>query len=459
MCGNVKVIKGKRPLTKLQREAIALRPKLDKCWRSKIRPARELFTIHGWYHRKRQMVWCEACGKAHHQEFPEMGVQICLNQDEYICPHCGAHLIVNETATWSKLPHWSALQFAYVTNIEGWTVVRVFYVERRAQMDQRPQFDVHEVWQRWLNEKGREVILTKTYNRSPFHFSWKLDSDWKVGKHNGRCSGYYVSNDVYDLYGVDLGEINVAPILKRNGWRNELSKLRVDMFQMWQYLLKEPIAEELVKTGQEQVLQHWLRNECSTSVKKWIHAVRICVRNHYKISVPSMWFDHMELLEHFGKDTHSPKYVCPVDLQKDHTRLVKRKQIEEKREELAKQIASIRKAEPKYEKSRGAFFGVCFGDEHIRVAVLSSVREFFEEAQEMGHCVFSNRYYDESHHPYSLILSARDEKGRRLETVEVDMRRWEVAQSRGFQNNPTDRHDEIVAIVNKNMDVLKKIAV
>lgn len=458
-CGNVKTKKGVRPKTKLQQECLRLRPKLDRCWRSKIREARDLFTVHGWYHRKRGLVWCEACGKVHRQEFPEMGVKICLNDGEYICPHCGEHLMVSETTMWSKLPRWDSMNYAYVTNIEGWTVVRNFYVERKAQMGQRPVYDVHEVWQRWLSEKGREVILTKTYHRSPYYFRWDFNSDWKVGRHNCNCSGYYVSSDVYDIYALDFGPIDVAPILKRNGWRDELADIRMDMFEVWKKLLTEPMAEELVKTGQEQVLWYWLKNEKTKEfIRSYMPSVRICTRNYYKINDATMWFDHLKLLEHFGKDLHNRKYVCPASLEKEHTKYIRRKQREEREKEIAEQIGNIKKNEPKYKKARGMYFGVCFGDESIQVVVLSSVREFFDEGMAMQHCVFDNRYYDEDEHPYSLILSARDNLGNRLETIEVDMKRWEIVQSRGYQNQPTLAHDAIVKLVNENMNVLKQIA-
>lgn len=459
VCGNVKTKRGVRPKTKLQQECLSLRPKLDRCWRSKIREARDLFTVHGWYHRKRSLVWCEACGQVHHQEFHEMGVKICLNEGEYVCPHCGAHLIVNETDTWSKLPRWEAMTYYYVTNIENWTVVRAFYVERKAQMGQRPVYDVHEVWQRWLSENGKEVILTKTYHRSPWYFHWEFGSDWKVGRHNGSYSGYYVSSDVYDLYGLDCGPIDVAPILKRNGWRNELADIRMDMFEVWKKLLTEPMAEELVKMGQEQVLWYWLKNEKTREfIASWMPSVRICIRNHYNINDIGMWFDHLQLLEHFGKDTRNAKYVCPADLEKEHTKYIRRKQREDRAKELEEQKRQISKEEPKYKKARGVYFGVCFGDEKIQVTVLQSVMDFFDEGTAMQHCVFENRYYDEDEHPNSLILSARDNRGNRLETIEVDMKRWEIVQSRGFQNQPAEAHDAIIKLVNENMNQLKRIA-
>ena len=53
--------------------------------------------------------------------------------------------------------------------------------------------------------------------------------------------------------------------------------------------------------------------------------MKICIRNGYTISDGSMWCDTIDLLRHFGKDTNSPKYVCPSDLKSEHDKLVARR--------------------------------------------------------------------------------------------------------------------------------------
>ena len=74
----------------------------------------------------------------------------------------------------------------------------------------------------------------------------------------------------------------------------------------------------------------------------------------------------------------------------------------------------------------------------------------------MHHCVFSNGYYDHKRHPDSLILSAKDRDGHRLETVELNVKTWKVIQSRALQNGTTKYHDQIVKLVEKNIGVFKK---
>lgn len=191
---------------------------------------------------------------------------------------------------------------------------------------------------------------------------------------------------------------------------------------------------------------------------KRMHAVRICTRNGVRINEADIFFDYIDLLEHFGKDTHNAHYVCPGDLRRAHDRLVMKKQAEDMKRELEEQMEAIGKEEPKYMDFRGKWFGMCFVVGYIAVSVLSSVRAFLEEGMAMKHCVFTNRYYDSSRHPNSLILSARDRNDNRLETVEVNTETWEIVQSRGFRNGTTRFHDEIIRIVEQNMNLLKSVA-
>ena len=71
----------------------------------------------------------------------------------------------------------------------------------------------------------------------------------------------------------------------------------------------------------------------------------------------------------------------------------------------------------------------------------------------MHHCVYRMGYYKR---PESLILSARDRGGNRLETVEVNLNTFSVVQSRGLQNHPTLAHADIIRLVEQNMNLIKR---
>ena len=70
----------------------------------------------------------------------------------------------------------------------------------------------------------------------------------------------------------------------------------------------------------------------------------------------------------------------------------------------------------------------------------------------MRHCVWSNSYYLKKH---SLILSATID-GVRIETIEVSLKTFKVVQSRGVCNTNTEYHDRIIALVDSNMNLIRK---
>ena len=64
------------------------------------------------------------------------------------------------------------------------------------------------------------------------------------------------------------------------------------------------------------MLRYYIRS--SFDMGQYWNSIKICIRNSYTISDGSMWRDTINLLQHFGKDTNSPKYVCPADLKAEH---------------------------------------------------------------------------------------------------------------------------------------------
>ena len=350
-----------------------------------------------------------------------------------------------------------AMQMTIVTTFRGWTVVRTFF----CQDDEARGIICDEVYENWVDDEGKETILSKSYNRSPFFFNWKTDSEWGVNRHNGHCSGYYVMDDVYKV-----GQNYIYPIqrvtkkLRRNGYSDwRMLRCDIEPVVFMRLLLTNPTAEWLVKVGQYKVLEYLQRYGDLLVVNErhpeLLGSVKICVRNGYMIYDASMYADYIDLLVYFGKDTHNAFYVCPKDLRVEHDRLMQKKQRIEEKKELEQRIREAAMHEQSYKEHRGLWFGICFGNEDIVVTVIQSVAEMAEEGTKMHHCVFANEYWNVQKHPDSLILSAKDRQGNRLETVEVNMKTWSIVQSRGLLNDPSERHDEIIELVKQNMNKLK----
>ena len=73
-----------------------------------------------------------------------------------------------------------------------------------------------------------------------------------------------------------------------------------------------------------------------------------------------------------------------------------------------------------------------------------------EEGRVMHHCVGS--YHNREN---SLILSATID-GKRIETIEVSLKTFDVVQSRGVCNSNTEYHDRIISLVNDNIHLIRQ---
>ena len=165
-----------------------------------------------------------------------------------------------------------------------------------------------------------------------------------------------------------------------------------------------------------------------------------------------MWCDMIDLLQHFGKDTNNPKYVCPSDLKAEHDKLVRKRTRQREKEQLEERRKEAKRHEDEYRRLKGKFFGIIITDGTLNIRVLESVAEFAEEGTAMHHCVWSNKYFLKEN---SLILSATID-GVRIETIEVSLKTFKVVQSRGVCNSNTEYHDRIVALVDSNMNLIRK---
>ena len=160
-----------------------------------------------------------------------------------------------------------------------------------------------------------------------------------------------------------------------------------------------------------------------------------------------MWCDTIRLLEKCGKDIRSVKYICPKDLKAEHDRwLHKVNAAEEKRSNIEK-LQRAKQREDEFFKNKSCFFGIVITDNDIEISVLDSLEAYKAEGEKMKHCVFQCEYYAKRD---SVILSAHDLQGNRIETVEFSLSQGKVIQSRGVCNTNTAYHDRIIKLVNDN---------
>lgn len=443
-----------KPKNAYQRHIVKLSEKLPAITDKQKQWAIEhCFEPDGYY--TKGSVWCLHCGEVFPKNTSELIVS--LAEDEAVCPKCGRRLKLENSRKSKYNERW---YYTIITTIQGFQVCRHFIVGKTMYKVSKhlhgcgePYYTIHEAVQNWIDENGKETIIARPCKPTMNCYdAWDFRKPMEIRSKRNGCL-YYTGNK----YSIDAKYIypnrNILPKIKRNGYTGRLHGLPAS--ELFNLLLTDREAEMLIKNGQYDLLRFKWKRIYKEFTMPFAHSIRIANRNKYIVKDASMWIDYLNLLEYFHLDTHNAHYVCPKNLNAEHDRLLARKQRIEEKIALEKKIAEAKKWEAKYQETKGKFFGICFGNENIVITVIQSVAEMAEEGNAMHHCVYSMEYYKK---PNSLILSAKDKAGNRIETIEIDLKTFKVVQSRGVCNKNTEQHDEIVKLVQDNINLIKQAA-
>ena len=353
------------------------------------------------------------------------------------CPHCRAKLQVQTTrARKHKEQHY----FTILTTSGDYQVLRMYLLIVGMEKGCKASSYTIEIGQYWWNAQGRKTIVAvqRVLGRYIDTFSY--------------CSPMAVRNDNEAYRHISYSQIypkfKATEALRRNGFKNDFHDIAPTV--LIPALLSDSRAETLIKAGRTEHLKYFLDN--SRVFDACWQSYKVATRNGYDIEDISIWCDYVDMLRRLGKDIHSPKYVCPTDLHREHVRRQHELRRQREREEKEKRRKKAMEDERRFHELKSKFFGIRFTDGTIQVHVLESVQEHLEEGTAMHHCVFSNEYYLKEN---SLILSATIE-GRRIETIEVNLDTLKVVQSRGVCNKNTEYHDQIVSLVNANRKLIRQ---
>lgn len=402
------------------------------------------------YNLRSRMVKCMCCG--HVMKWEKPFLESFIDVDEYDCFECGRSMSIEEGAVHDSCS--DRKFYTVLTTFKGYQVARTFEVARTNGRGLPTEYSSDEVFQVWLDDDGNETITGRPHHRGANYLTWDFHRPWEIKKHNASCTGYYQFDDLFNLTGVYFyPHTIVTSRLRRNGWDNQMMRYAnfYSITDGMRYLLSIPDAEMLYKSGQLDLFMWMVRR--GDKVLPYRHSVCIANRNGYTVSDAQIWIDYLDMASEIGMDTHNPKIVCPSNLTESHNEVMRRLARKHRQEEAEKMRSKSIKDELLYFKTKGRFLDICFGNENIRVNVIQSVADVAEEGKAMHHCVFDRRYYDK---PDSLLLSARDGKGNRLETVELSLKSFRVLQSRGVCNKLTPFHEEIIRLVEDNADLFRR---
>ena len=356
-----------------------------------------------------------------------------------VCPHCGRTIEIIETH--KRRFKRDEAYYCILTTCGGCQVIRFFDLYVTRHVGREAWYGCQEVVQLWITPAGKVVSIARLRPMlSWYRDSWNWSSPLEVRP-------YKMCFDITP--GFIYPRKSVIPALRRNGFCGDLHG--ISPLRLFLALLDNCRAETLLKAGQYPMSSHEIRSGVCSDEKYW-PSIRICMRRGYFISDASMWCDYIDLLRYFDKDVLSARYVCPADLEAEHDRFERKKRERLKKEEFQRKLRQAQEAEENFRELKSRFFGSSFAVDIICVRVLESVAEYVQEGELMHHCVYTGAYYSR---PDSLILTAQIGE-EHIETVEVSLKTFQVVQSRGVCNKPTEYHDRIVNLIERNMDLIRR---
>lgn len=445
-----------KPRNAREREIMALHQKMPDLTEAQRGWIRNGAIPHRVFENGKGQAWCSKCGN-----------RFAVSKDAKLatCPHCGARLPIDRMGDKRQTRKFADhgdmyLQFLKVRH--GYQVIQYYSVEWRAKRGEESHFTYRLVMEKWCQPGRPTVTLGVPTVMLP---GWCRIPYSRYGLAAIKSASSYWYQEWMDV--TVYPRVSLLPIYKKTV-KNARYFAKNSAEDILAIIYSNPYFERLYKAGNAKELKDVTRF-CEPFWKYW-PSIRVALRHGFKPKNWSDYLDYLSMLAFLHKDMRSPHYVAPDNYPEMHSLICaqarnKRMEMQRRREEKeavrrAEQQARLEEERKEARRSfprRVAKFKdlniVGFG---LVIRPLMSIQEFADEGNAMGHCVFSNAYYNK---PQSLILSARAEgTGKRVETIEVDLSNLQVLQSRGRQNLPTEKHDEIIELVKRAMPTIDAMA-
>lgn len=442
-----------KPITKLQKQIHGLVFKFDEKHAAYIRTYKNLPKLseaqkryadkhcldHTAFLSKSGTLNCMDCGHTWKTERPLPGCDWHheITKGFIKCPSCNVALDIKVTQERTKFDG-SSLNI--ITTCKGFQVIRYFEINGYSKTKQPKKISYIERGQIWIAPDGRYEAVgnLKNYYNSSWYGSFELRQ-----RNNA---------DIYkSVAWKTYPRVRTIPEIDRNGFYGNF--FRSTPFDFFKAILASTYSETLLKEDQIALFEYTVNDERGLSkVQKYWRSIKIALRNNYMIRNASDYIDYLGLLEDFNKDTRSVKYICPRDLHTEHNRYVEKAREKRRRQEEKDRIIKDQIAQENYEKHILKFINLRFKTMHLSIRPLLNVTEVKEVGDKLRHCIYSNRYYENTE---TLLMCAYKED-LPIETIEISLKSFSIKQSRGLQNKETKFHNEILDVLNQNMINIKK---
>lgn len=439
-----------KPKNSIQRRIVELNDLLPDITESKKKWATENIPEHNIiYNERTGRAWCTACGKSWKDKHLAAGA-LNTKPQKTVCPYCHKK---HSVTTCGQLTYFDTRYYTVIERFREWQVVRNFLIKMRCKIDRKAIVFSKEVMRVWYDGKGHKEITSLFCGGLSFYYD-----QWTMGDYLELCNIKREGHNAYlrhRIYGDIYPHSNLLPVFKRNGLTSNFHG--VSPYYIMEHIITNCYVETLWKAKYYKMAEHIIKN-CNMTLPLW-SALKICIRNGYKITNADTYSDYIDLLAYFKKDFRNAMYACPPKLQREHDRLsekkadiMERERLEAREKEELNKLKKARTADKKYLKDHAKYLKILIENKHFVVYPLQNIEEFYKEGIAMHHCVFSNEYYNRKD---SLILSARrKDNNERIETIEVSLKRKEVVQAYGKDNLTTAEHNSLVKLVNRKIPKL-----
>lgn len=403
---------------------------------------------------KERGVWCTNCGGR--IDFnPDILVNIYNTNEPPVltCPHCGEKITRCRTIQ-RGIGHCLHRDHNIALKVEAhgpWQVLRYYYVAYEAIMGGEPKMGKPiEIVRRWYNIEhgGKPIVWSTGRVGSWYGCGFALDSELSLKREDCHGGAYG-----YNIIHYRVREDDVVPGaqwhrgLRRDGFKGASTMRLLDLpaFDV-PVVFSCPQLVTLYKSHKFALLRYYGAEASAglSKIKEDWPSIKVALRHGYDISDPGLWHDHLEMLRELREDTLSPHWICPDNLRLAHDMLNSRLQRVRKARKAEEDRKKAAKCEARYARKIAPFLDMQLHGHGVVIAVIPSVEAVRQEGEHMHHCVFSMSYYEK---PTSLLLSARDKDGIRLETIEFNLTTGKVEQSRAVCNGTSPKHKAILHIM------------
>ena len=332
---------------------------------------------------------------------------------------------------------------------KGYQFIRIYNVciYSKIRSENKPKILIKEAMQYIFSPKGK--LYFKRLKTSFVYYYWDWDRDSNLNYHK-------MNLEKYEFYCVSVLKKSVVKKLEKVHLNKSISGYMVEYIQ--RILKGDYRYETLVELKHFGLIKELIDHSFYTLDDIW-PAVKIVSRNNYNIYQDanggcSLWIDEIRNLIELNLDIHNPKYVCPKNLLEIHNIHNEKIDRKNKKEQLKIQLERSCEDNIKYIESHQKYFKNEISNEKLIASPLKDVKDFYDEATYMHHCVFSQEYYRKNN---SLILSVRNKTDNsRLETCEIDLRNKKINQCYGKFDKFTEFHNQILSFINQNMKKITK---